>query len=416
MGLLDNFSFANLEKNLLGSTPEEQSKSLLSISSALRSPTQRGESAFGNVSQAILGGATERGVANKDALLQVKKDARQRANDFAGLVPSGSSFNELGEADQLKVQSYIEKGEGSYGDLLQLDFGVNSAKAPTTVSGFDSETGAKTTFQWNATDKKWTAIGGGEVSATTAATLSNHGKVARDLNLTPGTPEFAEKVQELLTESNKGSGPLVTIDNSTNNANKELAEKNVARLAELQVGSGSRELSLTKAEGFLKAFKEGKANSGAGRKMLSFSPFGTYTSQGEFDEQLDSFSEIAARSKLKAVGEIRPTDADVKGMKESLFGIGKDEEVNIQLLQDFIQEQTSLQDEYKGLTSANEAGTIAGFQSIAGTMSPREADPVKITGWFRGISPDSALFDDIVGKMTGAQREILFQEIQAGRF
>jgi hypothetical protein len=103
-------------------------------------------------------------------------------------------------------------------------------------------------------------------------------------------------------------------------------------------------------------------------------------------------------------------------MKESLFGIGKDEEVNIQLLQDFIQEQTSLQDEYKGLTSANEAGTIAGFQSIAGTMSPREADPVKITSWFNGISPDSALFDDIVSKMTGAQREILFQEIQAGRF
>mgnify|MGYP003631490983 CR=1 FL=1 len=135
MGLLDNFSFANMEKNLLGSTPEEQSKSLLSISSALRSPTGQGESAFGNVSQAILGGATERSVATKDAALQGKKDARQRANDFAGLVPSGSSFNDLGEADQLKVQNYITKNEGAYGDLFSLDFGVNSAKAPKTVSG-----------------------------------------------------------------------------------------------------------------------------------------------------------------------------------------------------------------------------------------------------------------------------------------
>jgi hypothetical protein len=373
MGLLDNFSFANLEKNLLGSTPEEQSKSLLSISSALRSPTQRGESAFGNVSQAILGGATERGVANKDAQLQVKKDARQRANDFAGLVPAGKSFNNLSETDRIKVQSYIEKGEGSFGDLLQLNFG-NTAKGEVTAGMH------------------------GKYTPESIDAFVASGKNA-DLS-----PVATSKV------------PLVTIDNRTGTADKELTKKNVARLAELQVGSGSRELSLTKAEGFLKAFKEGKANSGAGRKMWSFSPFGTYTTQGEFDEQLDSFSEIAARSKLKAVGEIRPTDADVKGMKESLFGIGKDEDVNIQLLQDFIQEQTSLQDEYKGLTSANEAGTIAGFQSIAGTMSPREADPVKITSWFNGISPDSALFDDIVGKMTSAQREILFQEIQAGRF
>jgi hypothetical protein len=235
MGLLDNFSFDNLEKNLLGSTPEEQSRSLLSISSALRSPTRQGESAFGNVSQAILGGATERGVSNKDAQLQVKKDARQRANDFAGLVPSGSSFNELGETDQLKVQSYIEKGEGSYGDLLQLDFGTNSAKAPTTVSGFDSETGAKTTFQWNATDKKWTAIGGGEVSTTTKDSLSSYGQIALDLNLTPGTPEYTEKVQQLWNEAHAkatGTGPQGTNDDgSTGTSNAQdsasLEEKRV---------------------------------------------------------------------------------------------------------------------------------------------------------------------------------------------
>jgi len=178
MGLLDNFSFANMEKNLLGSTPEEQSKSLLSISSALRSPTGQGESAFGNVSQAILGGATERSVATKDAALQVKKDARQRANDFAGLVPSGSSFNDLGEADQLKVQNYITKNEGAYGDLFSLDFGVNSAKAPKTVSGFNIE-GNETTFQWDTESKAWKPVGGGKASVEkgveiTAGMISNY--------------------------------------------------------------------------------------------------------------------------------------------------------------------------------------------------------------------------------------------------
>ena len=178
MGLLDNFSFANMEKNLLGSTPEEQSKSLLSISSALRSPTGQGESAFGNVSQAILGGATERSVATKDAALQVKKDARQRANDFAGLVPSGSSFNDLGEADQLKVQNYITKNEGAYGDLFSLDFGVNSNEAPKTVSGFNIE-GNETTFQWDTESKAWKPVGGGKASVEkgveiTAGMISNY--------------------------------------------------------------------------------------------------------------------------------------------------------------------------------------------------------------------------------------------------
>lgn len=178
MGLLDNFSFANMEKNLLGSTPEEQSKSLLSISSALRSPTGQGESAFGNVSQAILGGATERSVATKDAALQVKKDARQRANDFAGLVPSGSSFNDLGEEDQLKVQNYIAKNEGAYGDLFSLDFGTNSAKAPKTVSGFNIE-GNETTFQWDDELNDWKPVGGGKASVEkgveiTAGMINNY--------------------------------------------------------------------------------------------------------------------------------------------------------------------------------------------------------------------------------------------------
>ena len=221
MGLLDNFSFANMEKNLLGSTPEEQSKSLLSISSALRSPTGQGESAFGNVSQAILGGATERSVATKDAALQVKKDARQRANDFAGLVPSGSSFNDLGEEDQLKVQNYIAKNEGAYGDLFSLDFGSGPAKVPTTVSGFNSE-GAKTTFEYDTVKKEWTAIGGGEVSTATKDSLSTYGQIALDLGLTAGSTEFTKKVQQLWNEAHaKATGTGTNADGSTGTSNAQ---------------------------------------------------------------------------------------------------------------------------------------------------------------------------------------------------
>ena len=66
---------------------------------------------------------------------------------------------------------------------------------------------------------------------------------------------------------------------------------------------------------------------------------GQWTDQGAFDEELDAFAELAARSRLKAMGEVRPTDADVKGVKESLFGRWKGEGVNVNLLTEYMQEQ-----------------------------------------------------------------------------
>ena len=361
MGLLSDFSGSSVGQNLLGTSPQQQRNTLLSMSQAFAAPKNRGETTFGNV----LGAVTESSAARQ-------VNSEQRMGQVLSAMPKGANFKNISPESKAMIEDYLRTGDQTL--LMNIDFGTATSKG-TVTAGMH-----------------------GKYTPESIDAFVASGKNA-DLS-----PVATSKV------------PLVTIDNRTNTADKELTKKNVARLNELQVSSGPRKLGITKAEGFLKAFEEGKANSGAGRKALSFVPFGTYTAQGEFDEQFDSFAEIAARNKLKAVGEIRPTDADVKGMKESLFGIGKDEDVNIQLLKDYIQEQDSMEVEYAGLTSANEAGTIAGFQSIAGTMSPREADPVKITGWFRGISPDSTLFDDIVGKMTGAQREILFQEIQAGRF
>lgn len=141
---------------------------------------------------------------------------------------------------------------------------------------------------------------------------------------------------------------------------QQTIQANRKRLETLQEGRTNREASKAKAEDFLAAFKEGQsqghlegldlsggADSGAGRSAMSFLP--TFTDQGRFDEMLDAFAEEAARAKLKAAGETRPTDADVEGMKRSLFGIGKDEKTNIALLESFIEEQSANDDEFSEL-------------------------------------------------------------------
>tara|TARA_R110000744_G_scaffold148123_1_gene261173 strand:- start:3244 stop:4707 length:1464 start_codon:yes stop_codon:yes gene_type:complete len=235
MGLLDNFSFEKAKTNLLGTTPEEQSKALSNISSALRRSTRKGESAFGNVSQAILGGKSERDIATKNSSLEVKKAARDRANDFLALMPTGKNLTDLSQEDQLKVKTYIESEGGDYSSLFNLDWAEGATpEAPKTVTGF-SDSGAKQTFQWDAAKKDWTAIGGAEVSADVSASLSKFGKIAVDLGLAPGTTEFATKVQELLTADNAGAGGGAGTSNAQDSI--ELEKKRVGFLAEVEAGT-----------------------------------------------------------------------------------------------------------------------------------------------------------------------------------
>lgn len=102
-------------------------------------------------------------------------------------------------------------------------------------------------------------------------------------------------------------------------------------------GEPTRKAAIEKAARMLTAFKSG-ANSGTSRGLAGLGG-GQWTDQGAFDEELDALAELAARSRLKAMGEVRPTDADVKGVKESLFGRWKGEGVNVNLLTEYIQEQ-----------------------------------------------------------------------------
>lgn len=147
---------------------------------------------------------------------------------------------------------------------------------------------------------------------------------------------------------------------------KDTVKKNSARLSSLNDSAANRNMSIDKAQYFLDKFESGEMLSGRAREALNIEgPFGlklpVFTQQGRDDELLDSFAEVAARAKLKALGEIRPTDADVKGMKASMFGIGRDEETNIQLLTEFIAESKAGNAEHAALKEASRANTLGTF-------------------------------------------------------
>jgi len=135
---------------------------------------------------------------------------------------------------------------------------------------------------------------------------------------------------------------------------------NIKRLGTLSGTSSGRVSSIKKATKFKLALEKGEASSGASRRGASFIP-GVFTSQGQFDEEFNAFSEVAARQQLKASGETRPTDADVQGMKQAMFGIGRDKDVNIQLLSDFIADQNAQNNELDQLIEASRGGALSEF-------------------------------------------------------
>ena len=141
---------------------------------------------------------------------------------------------------------------------------------------------------------------------------------------------------------------------------KGIQRGNIQRLGELSKTSTSRLASIKKATKFKLALDRGEVQSGAGRIGASFIP-GVFTKQAQFDEEFNAFAEIAARQALKASGETRPTDPDVEGMKRAMFGIGRDEQVNIILLTDFINAQKNDIGELDQLIEASKSGNLGGF-------------------------------------------------------
>lgn len=165
---------------------------------------------------------------------------------------------------------------------------------------------------------------------------------------------------ETLVDKNAADGglrPLSTVDKekSAQAEIKSAVEKSVGevkgeqqRFNDLRSSASGRNNSIKKASKFLKLFQNRNMKSGAGRAAASYVP-GIYSDQGKLDEEFNAFAEVAARQTLKASGELRPTDADVEGMKRAMFGIGRDESVNMILLQDYLDQQGADEAEYQGL-------------------------------------------------------------------
>ena len=141
---------------------------------------------------------------------------------------------------------------------------------------------------------------------------------------------------------------------------KGIQRGNISRIGELSKTSTGRLAAVKKATKFKLALDKGEVHSGAGRIGASFIP-GVFTEQAQFDEEFNAFAEVAARQQLKAAGETKPTDADVEGMKRAMFGIGRDEQVNITLLNDFINSQNKDTGELDQLIEANKNGTLSEF-------------------------------------------------------
>ena len=141
---------------------------------------------------------------------------------------------------------------------------------------------------------------------------------------------------------------------------KATVKANVSRLSDLKNTKKARDASIAKAQRFLQAFQSDTAESGTTRTMAGMLP-GVFTEQAQFDQEFNAFAEVAAREKLKAAGEIRPTDADVEGMKRALFGIGRDEGTNIQLLSEFIEDQKNQNNELDDLIEAKNRGDLSTF-------------------------------------------------------
>ena len=160
---------------------------------------------------------------------------------------------------------------------------------------------------------------------------------------------------------------------------KAAAEAASTRLKALQESASQRTSALDTAEKFLDMFEKNKMQSGAARQAAGFIP-GVYSKQGQLDEEFNAFSETAARQALKAAGEQRPTDADVKGMKQAMFGTGRDEETNKILLKNYIDQQLKDENAYRELTGQpqRQAKVYAGVTDTQATKNapktPKQGD------------------------------------------
>lgn len=124
---------------------------------------------------------------------------------------------------------------------------------------------------------------------------------------------------------------------------KEQIKHEQKRLGELKQSAAGRRNGLKQAQYFRDLLDKGELSTGSWDSFANKWIPGTWTKNQELNQEFNSFAERAARQALKADGETKPTDADVAGMKKAMFGVGSDEGVNLNLLDQYL--TTQLQDE-----------------------------------------------------------------------
>jgi len=138
---------------------------------------------------------------------------------------------------------------------------------------------------------------------------------------------------------------------------EETREKNIGnRFDELQGQIPNRMANIEEAKALSKLIENDELDTGPGSKMAGEVGAFFDTEESTYKQRLDSLAEKAARSQLKANGEVRPTDADVEGMKKAMFNLGNTEDANIKKLQDFIKQQEAGLNEYNQMKEVLESG------------------------------------------------------------
>lgn len=281
--------------------------------------------------------------------------------------PSGASAREVIVSGIKNVPKFGGRNTKHRENLLNIleTQGVDALKANlnnihTVMSGVKG--GDKTnTVQSSKILEDGTIIqvrkgGGRQVISSSGEILE--GDAARDAIKASSKQSF-ERKKELarLTQTIKREQAK---ENLLTTQQTDIQRGNIQRLGALSSTATGRNSAIKKATKFKLALENGEVSSGAGRKAASFVP-GVFTSQGQFDEEFNAFAEVAARQQLKASGETRPTDADVQGMKQAMFGLGRDESVNVQLLADFIKDNQSQTQELDQLIEASKSGNLSSF-------------------------------------------------------
>lgn len=185
------------------------------------------------------------------------------------------------------------------------------------------------------------------------------------------------RIQQMQRDLNQPAPTAPTPQEEANMRVQQDAEgENLNMLNDLSGNAPNRQLDIDKAKYLLEQLDSEKMKSGTSTALIDMLIPGKWNEQGRFNEEFDAFAERAARQQLKASGDLRPTDADVKGMKESMFGVGRSEETNIQLLKEYIASQEAIENQYQSLLTARRDGSLGSFVPDTGASVDRSTNGV----------------------------------------